>query len=118
MKSQREEYDVFIYVEDDVLIKKEALEYWLHYKDKAASHNYNLGFLRVEVSRDGNQFLIDSTRRKKGWDLLHYTIENETYMLIDQKFFKSMAYSAMWIMDKQAFYNYSESRYAQAKAKM
>ena len=49
MFEQRDEYDVFMYLEDDVLVPANAIEYWIKYNPLLVPINYNLGFLRIET---------------------------------------------------------------------
>ena len=60
LKLQKDYYDIFMYIEDDILVPKEALEYWLEYKDKIIPHNYNLGFFRIEVDSQNQQYCTDN----------------------------------------------------------
>ena len=53
MLSQRDQYDVFMYIEDDIRVPKAAISYWLNYKDRLLEIDLNLGFLRIEIDRDG-----------------------------------------------------------------
>ena len=34
MESQKDDYDIFIYCEDDLLFTKKNFQYWLAHKDK------------------------------------------------------------------------------------
>ena len=36
-----------MYIEDDILVQKKAIEYWEKYNEKLIEFNYNLGFLRI-----------------------------------------------------------------------
>ena len=47
LEKQIEDYDIFIYLEDDILLYKETLDYWLKYKDLFIKHKCNVGFMRV-----------------------------------------------------------------------
>jgi hypothetical protein len=110
IKSQHNDYDIFIYVEDDILIPKKAIEYWLQYKDIVLKHNYNLEFFRIEVDKNNIEYTIDNgTCLTESIDQ-HLTktiyIDNELYILNDQN-----PYCAFWIYDKNEFNKYINSPY-------
>ena len=48
MFEQQFDYDYFMYVEDDILVPKQAIEYWLKYSPQMVQNKYNLGFVRIE----------------------------------------------------------------------
>ena len=60
LKKQLQDYDIFIYSEDDILIPERAFNYWLRNKNSLIKNDANVGFLRVE-SKDGEDFLSDIT---------------------------------------------------------
>ena len=51
MEQQKEDYDIFIYCEDDILFTKKNFKYWIDNKENCIKNDYNLGFLRVEVNK-------------------------------------------------------------------
>ena len=61
MKKQINDFDIFIYSEDDVLFSKKNLDYWLKYKDICIKNNFNLGFLRIEKKK---RFVCDRSNKK------------------------------------------------------
>lgn len=48
LKEQKDNYDIFMYSEDDILVTKENIEYWFKYYFDISEKQSNLGFLRVE----------------------------------------------------------------------
>ena len=58
MEIQKNNYDIFIYSEEDILFTKKNLNYWNKYKDKCINKNYNLGFLRVEVNKKKQKIIF------------------------------------------------------------
>lgn len=94
MREQVDEFDVFIYSEDDILITYDAIAYWLNFKDKTEKYGYSLGFLRTEI-KDGKDYIVDLPNRKffrlKKFD-------NFKYILNDIN-----PYCAFWIMDQSKF---------------
>jgi len=110
IKSQCNEYDVFMYIEDDILVPNEALVYWLNYKDRLLHRNYNLGFFRIEIDDKGNEYTSDNATSPDGKteQYLRNTINiyDETYVINEDN-----AYCAFWIYDKQEFNRYINSPY-------
>lgn len=94
LTKQKDDYDIFMYTEDDMLIPFTTIQYWLQYKSLLTPLRYNLGFLRIET--DGNtEFVTDQTPG----DRLREKI------LIDQTTFvkNDRPYCAFWIYDKEMF---------------
>ena len=48
MFKQINDYDSFMYVEDDILVPKQTIEYWMKYSAQMVQNEYNLGFVRIE----------------------------------------------------------------------
>ena len=102
MESQKNHYDIFMYVEDDILVPRAALLYWLEHKNTVMAENYNLGFLRIEVDPMGKHYTtdnatspdgsIDQTLRKT------ITINGKVYAVNDAN-----PYCAFWIYDANEF---------------
>ena len=109
IKNLHNDYDIFIYVEDDILIPREALQYWLNYKDKLIEKNYNLGFFRIEIDDKGDEYTSDNATSPYDDNVngyLHNTVEidNELYIINDTN-----PYCAFWIYDKKEFNKYINS---------
>jgi len=108
IKKQENDYDIFIYVEDDILIKKEALLYWLEYKDKLIKNNYNLGFFRIEVDDKGDEYTTDNSTSPDGTCSQYLsntvTLDDELFIINDAN-----PYCAFWIYDKIEFRKYINS---------
>jgi len=58
LKNQKDDYDIFMYIEDDILVPKEAILYWLKYNEQLIARNYNLGFVRIETLHD-EEYITD-----------------------------------------------------------
>jgi hypothetical protein len=52
-------FDVQMYIEDDILFTNNNFQYWLNYKDLMLKDNYNLGFLRIEKDDKEKSFITD-----------------------------------------------------------
>jgi len=102
MKQQKDEYDIFIYVEDDILILNEALEYWIEHNSKLIEMNYNLGFIRIEV-KDGEEYMTDILRKI---DNTLIDVDGHAYVVNNV-----CSYYAMWIYNKGEFNKFTRSKY-------
>jgi hypothetical protein len=99
MKDQRDDYDIFMYIEDDILVRNEAIEYWLQYKDVLLENNCNLGFLRVE-NHNNLETLTDIFEKFNNRTI----INNQEYVINDKN-----NYCAFWIYDKSEFNKFINS---------
>ena len=101
LKEQKDDYDIFIYIEDDILVPYKAIKYWLQYSSKLIQMNYNLGFLRIECENN----IEYST------DLTH---KLNTSMYIDgRKYYVNNInpYCAFWIYNKNEFNKFVNDKY-------
>ena len=91
LESQIDKYDIFIYLEDDIILYKETLNYWLKYKDWCIKRRLNLGFLRIEKSPlDGKNHWVDSGgKRLVNFPKKEYAVVNTV-----------QEYCAFWIYDR------------------
>ena len=101
---QKDEYDIFIYTEDDILIPKTAIIYWLENKDKVLQNNFNLGFLRIEVN-DEEELMTDFFRGAVPLNII-ISIDDKQYAVNNRN-----PYCAMWIYDKSEFSRFINSSY-------
>ena len=104
LKSQRNDYDVFMYIEDDILFPVSALRYWLCNNEKLIQMNYNLGFLRIETSKRDNCEYITDLYGEKMDKTMH--IGAQEYCVNDKN-----AYCACWIYNKEEFGRFVDSKY-------
>lgn len=102
LSKQRNDYDIFMYIEDDILVPYKAIEYWLEYNEKLISLNYNLGFLRIE--HDNNNIEYTSDLDDKINKLVK--IDGQYYAVNDVS-----PYCAFWIYNKNEFNRFVESEY-------
>jgi len=108
MKKQKNQFDIFIYCEDDILFTKKNLKYWLKYKDLCVSQGYNLGFLRVEKNKK-NKHLYSADHIEKS----KYTIKlDKTNFIIP-----SSPHCSFWIYDKKEFGEFVKTKYFNFKWK-
>jgi hypothetical protein len=101
IEEKKNEYDVQIYLEDDMAFDSNNFEYWVKYSELCITNGYNLGFLRNEVDGSGNTFITDlDFIPKKIID-----IEGMPFLLNDVN-----AYCGLWIYSKEEL-----SRFIQTK---
>ena len=102
LQQQRNEYDIFMYIEDDILVPYKAIQYWLEYNQILLEMNYNLGFVRIEVE-DGIEYITDLYG-----EIFDTFIDlNETKYCVNNK----NPYCAFWIYNKNEFNNFVNSKY-------
>ena len=79
MKSQKNNFDIFIYCEDDILFDKKNFSYWLKYKNTCIKNNYNLGFLRFEINKkDKNFYSTDQVEQSSKY----LNLSNKKYLVL------------------------------------
>jgi hypothetical protein len=101
MKQQINEYDVFIYIEDDILVPYKAIKYWMKYNEKLIDINYNIGFVRIEFNND-----IEYITDLEG-DYLDTCITLDEEYCVNNK----NPYCAFWIYNKNEFIRFVNSPY-------
>jgi len=102
LRQQRNEYDIFMYIEDDILVPYKAIQYWLEYNQTLLEMNYNLGFVRIEVE-DGIEYITDL-----------YGEVFDTFIDLNEKKYcvnNKNPYCAFWIYNKNEFNNFVNSKY-------
>ena len=102
---QRNDYDIFMYVEDDILVSNKVIEYWMNYNEKLLDLHYNLGFLRIENDVINNNIEYTSDLPGKSLDQL-IQLDGEYYCVNDKN-----PYCAFWIYGKEDFKQFTESPY-------
>jgi hypothetical protein len=101
MKQQINEYDVFMYIEDDILVPYKAIQYWLDYNEKLIKLNYNLGFVRIEINND-----VEYITDLEGTYLDKYITLDQMYCVNNKN-----PYCAFWIYNKNEFVRFVNSPY-------
>lgn len=102
MKKQANNYDIFIYIEDDILIPFNAILYWLKYNKTLIRRKYNLGFMRIEI-KNNEEFVTDLPGKKLNSTI---NLDNIDYCINDVN-----PYCAMWIYNRDEFNNFVRSKY-------
>lgn len=102
MFSQRNDYEIFIFGEDDIVFSKNNFKYWLKYKDDCIKNNFNLGFLRVEINKKNNQlYSTDQISKIKNY----VKIVNEKFVKLEN------SNCSLWIYDKNEFKKFIKTKY-------
>jgi hypothetical protein len=103
LKQQRYDYDIFMYIEDDILVPYKAVKYWEERNEKLIKDNYNLGFVRIEVGNDGDEYITDLP----GKQFTNCTfLDSEMYCIND-----ITPYCAFWIYNKHEFNKFVDSKW-------
>jgi hypothetical protein len=100
---QRNDYDIFIYIEDDILIPFKAINYWLKYNEQLIEKKYNLGFVRIEIDENGIEYITDLFGEKMD-TIIH--LDGTTYCVNNKN-----PYCACWIYNKGEFNRFVNSPY-------
>ena len=106
IEKQKNEFDYFIYSEDDILFTKKNFKYWLDFKDICLKHNYNLGFLRIE--KKDKSFSTDLFQKMK----YKTFIKGKKFVVNNIN-----NYCAFWIYDKIEINNFINTKYWKFKWK-
>lgn len=102
LKQQRDQYDIFMYIEDDILVPFKAIQYWQKYNEILLKDNYNLGFVRIEVAEDV-EYITDLNGEK--FDTV-IQIGTEQFCVNNKN-----PYCAFWIYNKKEFNKFVDSEY-------
>jgi len=102
LRQQKDEYDIFMYIEDDILVPYKAIKYWLEYNEKLIEMKYNLGFVRIEV-KNNDEYITDLEGVK--FDTI-INLEDKTYCVNNKS-----TYCAFWIYNKNEFNKFVNSKY-------
>ncbi|GEM_PF-2234556 len=94
------EYDIQIYLEDDIKFTKDNLNYWLEFNEIVSRRGYNLGFLRIEFNGI-EKYLTDVTKSLN--KIIH--IENTAYIVNEVN-----PYCGFWIYSKKELKEFIRSK--------
>ncbi len=94
MEKQKNQFDVFIYSEDDIYFSKKNLKYWLRHKNNCIKNKYNLGFLRVETNRKNKKLYSSDQISKSSY---YVNLNKKKYFVLHNP------YCGFWIYDKDEF---------------
>jgi len=101
MSAAINDYDYFMYLEDDIHIPFKALQRWRQDSDLLYPEGYLRGFLRVEKNKNGVLISADQCKRAKVWNLVR--VKNSIF------YFPHVPYQAFWICDHQQMIDFINS---------
>lgn len=101
VRANLDEFDVQLYLEDDMAFTSSSLDYWMKYKDLCLRHGYNLGFLRTEVTPAEETYITDLTVLPKQV----VELEGRKFLLNDLN-----PYYGFWIYDRRELKKFAKSR--------
>lgn len=107
MFKQRNNYDIFVYCEDDIYFSKKNFIYWLNNKDLCIKNKFNLGFLRVE-NKGKTLYSADQISQSNQW----LELNNKKFIVIKSP------HCSFWIYDKNEFNNFTKTKYFHFKWKL
>lgn len=93
MRARLDDYDVFMYVEDDIFIPAATFSYWLAEKERLKKHGFLPGFLRVELDRAGRVMASDYEAHVSRDKIIE--LDNRKYLATHRP------YQACWLYDKE-----------------
>jgi hypothetical protein len=94
-------FDVQLYLEDDMGFGAEAFEYWKKYVRITDKHTWNLGFLRTEFNNDNQTFITDLTAIPENI----IELEGQKFLINDNN-----PYYALWIYSKEELRKFIKSK--------
>ena len=110
MKSQKDHYDYFMYLEHDIKFTEKNLQYYLKYQKNLSKNKFHLGFLIYEKNNKDN--LNYSIHVTKKFDKF-YNIQNQKYFI---NYFDN--YCCFWLYDKETFKDFLNSKFWLFKKKL
>jgi len=99
---QKDDYDIFMYIEDDMLIPNNAINYWIKYNERLIEKGYNLGFIRIETNNN-EEYITDLYGEQ--FDTI-ICVDDITYCVNNKN-----PYCAFWIYNKKEFNKFVSSKY-------
>lgn len=102
LQKQKDDYDIFMYIEDDILVPYKAIKYWLEYNEKLIELGYNLGFMRIESDENNVEYITDLTEKIDNF----IKIDNKEYCINNKN-----PYCAFWIYNKKEFNRFVCSKF-------
>jgi len=95
MESQIKNYDVFIYMEDDLLLTQQNWDYWLTNHQLVKKYNSYIGYVRVEHDNDNEWYPTDITPPFGECEPLPRKMVDNKELWVNTNNF----YNGFWILD-------------------
>ena len=103
MKSQKDNYEHFMYLEHDIKFTEENLQYYLKYQENLINNKFHLGFLIYERNhKDNLKYCIHVSKKFNKF----YYIGNQKYFVND---FDN--YCCFWLYQKKIFNDFLKSKF-------
>ncbi len=97
-----DDFDIQMYIEDDILFDANSFNYWLKYKDLCIANHFNLGFARVEEDEEkGKRYCSDIVKPIN----TIVDLEGQKFVLNDIN-----PYYGFWIYDKKELKSFLQSK--------
>ena len=105
---KQNDYDYFIFTEDDILIKEQTINFHIKY-DQQLPIDYNLGFLRFEKTPHDGEYLIDLWLNIANYDY----IKNDNINILNRNYFSvTNPHQSSYILSRNKLkYVISNSKY-------
>lgn len=107
IKKNMENYEYFIFSDDDILIPKEAFKHWIRKKDELFKKKQIPGFILLEKDESGTEYALGYDQKKF---LNKIQVGNSEYYINDNH-----KYMACWIYDKNMMNYWIDSGYYDIK---
>jgi len=105
---KQNQYDYFLFSEDDILIKEETIDTYIKYDNKLPI-NYCLGFIRFENTPEKIDYLIDLWTNVPGY---YYIANNSTNIKNNNYFMTTNPFQSCYILSKEKLkYTIENSNY-------
>ena len=101
LKSQIDQYDTFMYNEDDIYVGPKNIDYWIEQEPIVSSYGFDLGFIRIEVNSNRDECVVDLLRGEKHQKRCF--IEKKQYSLLTNN------YRGFWIYNKKQMISFANS---------
>ncbi len=117
IQAQKEDYDIFIYIEDDIGIPFETLQYWWEWKDSLHIKKKDVGLMLVETLNQKDLYssnvLAPSAYlpfSERGQSFVHLPMRYCASWIVDQKELKEFLNSVYW--DFHCYYPHGPSKWS------
>ncbi len=105
------QYDVYLYLEDDILFQEYNLQYWCEYNSILKPNQNTVGFIRIETDAQNEEYVIDvpchNVKYKKNIQFAQHIQAINQHTFLKQRY----SYCALWLLDNQSFNTFKNSEY-------
>jgi len=97
-------YSHFLYIEDDLLVTRDNIEYWLEASEKLAPFGLIPGFVRFEVTPDGREVSSDIRKVHKYFEMPRVEFSSHAYVNF------RTPYQGMYLMSRKLISEFYSSQ--------